>query len=114
MSFEVTLQDIAEAAEKKYGDVVVPVDDSTKVVLRNPLRLSKAEREQISELQDSLNEEGADQEEVLKEILFVVADNKSKARKMVSAFKGDLTQLVTVFTIYQDRVQLGEASPSQD
>lgn len=118
MSFEVTLDDIKAAAEKKYGNLIVPLDESTKVVLRNPLRLSKDERAAIEVLQKQMNEEDeskrVDQEDGLAEMLLLVADNRYTARRLLDSFEGDLTQLVALFQMYQDRTQLGEASPSQD
>ena len=116
MSFKVTLDDIAKAAEKKFGNVEIDLDESTVVVLRNPLRLSEKEREQIKELQDSLNSEGEDmsQEDGLREMLLLVADSKSKARRLLDSFDGDLTKLVALFQMYQEHAQTGEASPSQD
>ena len=116
MSFTVTLDDIKEAAEKRFGNVEVPLDESTVVVLRNPLRLSDEERAELVGMQDRANEaeESEDQSKYFEEMLLIVADSKTKARRLIDSFNGDLTEMVTLVQLYQEHTQMGEASPSQD
>ena len=118
MSFTVTLDDIREAAEKRFGNMEIVLDESTTVVLRNPLRLSKSEREELQGLQEGLNEkENPTQEEqieMLVEILLLVSESKSATRRLVDHLEGDPTELMAIFGLYQDGMQVGEASPSQD
>ena len=116
MSFTVTLDDINNAAEKRFGNVEIPLDESTTVVLRNPLRLSEEERDQLTGLQDSANEaeEDQDQSKYFEEMLLIVGDSKTKVRRLIDSFDGDLTKLVAVVQLYQEYAQMGEASPSQD
>lgn len=107
-----TLDDIRDAAEKKYGATVIDVDGQ-EVELVNALRLKKGDRQALVALQDKLEAEGADQEELLKEALRTVAKTKTQANRLIGAIGDDLAVLAEVFERYTGDSELGEASPSQ-
>lgn len=108
-----SLDDIRAAAEAKYGSCDIEVGNKT-VSLRNPLRLSKPERTKLLGLQSSLNEDEADQEELLTEAIRTIAATGAQAKVLLDAVKGDLAMLVEVFTRYSEGTQAGEASASRD
>ncbi|MFC3504451.1 phage tail assembly protein [Micromonospora krabiensis] len=103
------LDDIRAAAEAKYGSLDIEVGDKT-VRLLNALRLPKAKRDQIAALQDSLKAEGADQEEIMRELIRVAADTKAGGDLLVKAIGDDLTVMAEVLAEYGKRTQVGEAS----
>lgn len=109
-----TLDDIRAAAERKYGSLDIDLGDGQGVELVNPLRLAKTKRDELLQLQDKLNEDGADQAALLERALILVARTEAQGKKLVRAANGDLTILVEVFTRYTEETQAGEASASDD
>ncbi|MEU1309161.1 phage tail assembly protein [Streptomyces cinnamoneus] len=107
------LDDIRRAAEAKYGSTDIELGDET-VRLLNPLRLPKAKRTELSQLQDHMGGDGADQEELLSEAIRLVADTSQSAEKLLAAVNGDLALLAEIFDRYGRGTQVGEASASQD
>lgn len=107
-----TLDDIRKAADAKYGSTDIQVDDTTTVVLRNPLRLSKDERAELSALQNGLDDDGddaVDQAEILQGTLRLVATNKKDVEKLLKAAGDDLAVLAQIVESYGKGVQVGEA-----
>ncbi|MFE7463105.1 phage tail assembly protein [Streptomyces sp. NPDC057499] len=105
-----TLDDIRSAADAKYGSTDIKVDDKTTVVLRNPLRLAKAERDELAGLQDKLDgDDGVDQGEVLADAIRLVAKDKKAAETLVDQVAGDLALLASIFETYTKGTQAGEA-----
>lgn len=107
-----TLDSFRAAAETKYAATFVEVDN-TDVELVNPLRLPKAKRDKLQSLFGDLKAEGAAQEEVLGEIIELVAKVPSHGKKLTKAIDGDLAVLLEVVNAYGEETQAGEASPSQ-
>lgn len=104
-----SLDSIRQAAEARYGSFTVTLDDDSALILRNPLKLSKEEREKLQCLQDRLSEDGEDQGELLSELLKLVATSTAMANKLLKAVGGDLTVLVEIFSQYSEATQAGEA-----
>ncbi|MFE4451419.1 phage tail assembly protein [Streptomyces sp. NPDC056796] len=105
-----SLDDIRAAADAKYGSTDIQLDEKTLVVLRNPLRLSKAERDELSELQGLLDGDGdVDQSEVLSNALRLVAKDKKIAEKLIGQVGDDLALLAQLFSTYSKGTQAGEA-----
>ncbi|WP_432078676.1 phage tail assembly protein [Streptomyces sp. YPW6] len=105
-----SLDDIRSAADAKYGSTDIQIDDKTTVVLRNPLRLSKAERDELGSLQDNLDgNEALDQADVLADAIRLVAKDKKIAEKLIEQIDGDLALLAQVFSTYSKGTQAGEA-----
>lgn len=113
MANTLTLDDIRAAAEAKYGSLDIDIGSIT-VKLLNPLRLTRKKRDALITVQNQLNEEGADQEKLLREALMLVAETPDQAKALLKAIGDDLALLVTIFEQYVERTQLGEASASRD
>lgn len=113
-----TLDDLRAAAEREYGDTTIEIPGEEPVVLLNALRLSKADRKQIVDLQarlGSAEEEGSDidEVEVVSDLIRVAAKGNS-GQRLLDAVDGDLTVLIKILEAYGEETELGEASPSQD
>ncbi|MGW4158698.1 phage tail assembly protein [Streptomyces sp. NPDC004788] len=105
-----SLDDIRAAADAKYGSTNIQLDEKTTVVLRNPLRLAKAERDELASLQDSLDgDDSKDQADVLADAIRLVAKDKKLAEKMIEQVSGDLALLAQIFETYSAGTQAGEA-----
>lgn len=126
-----TLDDIRAATEEKFGsfDIELP---GGELKLRNPLRMSKEERAEFSRLQKALrpaepkkDDEGqevevelTEEQEVAQEteqidkiraILTCVAESSTLAKELINVLGDDLGQTATVFRLYSEKVQAGEA-----
>ncbi|MFI9228980.1 phage tail assembly protein [Streptomyces rimosus] len=108
-----SLDDIRTAAEAKYGSTDIELGDDT-VRLLNPLRLPKLSRQKLTQLQDLMGGEDADQEELLSEAIRLVAETRKAADKLLKAVGGDLALLAEIFDRYGKGTQVGEASASRD
>lgn len=109
-----TLDDIRAAAEQKYGNTDIDLGGGDILSLVNPLRLPKDKRDRLTKIQDVLNEDGADQGDVMREAIRIVASSGEKADRFLSIVGDDLAMLATVFERYTGQTQMGEASASQD
>ncbi|MCC2278890.1 phage tail assembly protein [Streptomyces sp. ET3-23] len=108
-----SLDDIRAAAEARYGSTDIELGDET-IRLLNPLRLPKATRTKLSQLQDSMGGDDADQEELLSEAIRLVAEHSKAADMLLTAVGGDLAVLAEIFDRYGRGTQAGEASASRD
>ncbi|MEU3709010.1 phage tail assembly protein [Streptomyces catenulae] len=106
-----SLDTIRAAAEARYSSTDIELGDNT-VRLLNPLRLPKAKRTALSQLQDRMGGEGADQEELLSEAIRLVAERPTAADDLLNAVDGDLAVLAEIFDRYGKGTQVGEASAS--
>lgn len=119
MATTFTLDDIRAAAEAKYGSTDIQIGD-TLVRLLNPLRLTKVKRTALVAAQKDLEaEEGdeeveVDQEAAFHAILRIVAETEHQAEVLIDAVGDDLAQLASLFSMYSEGTQAGEASASQD
>lgn len=106
-----SLDSIRDAAEAKYGSIDIVFGEHTAVLL-NPLRLSKAKRTELVNLQTEMEAEGSDQEECLTKGLRLVCATEGQADRLLDAIGGDLAVLAEVFDTYGKGTQAGEASAS--
>ncbi|MFJ3907466.1 phage tail assembly protein [Streptomyces vinaceus] len=106
-----SLDAIRAAAEARYGSTDIELGDDT-VRLLNPLRLRKEKRTKLTQLQDRMSGEDADQEELLSEAIRLVAEHPKAADKLLTAIGGDLAVLAEIFDAYGRGTQAGEASAS--
>ena len=104
MANSFSLDDIRAAADKKYGHT-----ELAGVVLLNPIRLSKAKRDELSATQDKLKAEDVDQVAVLEDLLRVVAKDPSAVEGLIIELGGDLGQLMAAFEFYTQETEAGEA-----
>ena len=107
----ISLKDIQDAAEKKYGSLIIDLGEGDTVELVNALRLSKEKRRALTALE---KREGADAEDMLIESLRIVARDEHQANLLVQAVGDDLASLAEIMENYTKDTQVGEASPSQD
>lgn len=103
----ITLSDIRNAADAKYAHTEIDLEDGTVVTLVNVLRLSKENRAIISNSGEALKAEGADQLEILCDVLRAAARNDGE--KLIKAVDGDLAVAMETFTSYMGGTQAGEA-----
>jgi hypothetical protein len=112
-----TVDSIREKAAQEYASTDIELNDGTTAVLLNPLRLSKAKRKKLMSIQDDLEteegEEEKDQEDVLADAIRLVAETKEQGTALLKEFGGDLAALATIFSLYTESTQVGEASASQ-
>ncbi|MFF3017116.1 phage tail assembly protein [Streptomyces sp. NPDC057939] len=106
-----SLDAIRAAAEARYGSTDIELDGDT-VRLLNPLRLRKEKRTELTQLQDHMSGEDADQEELLSQAIRLVAEHPKAADKLLTAINGDLAVLAEIFDRYGKGTQAGEASAS--
>ena len=109
-----TLDDIRDAAEKKYGSTDIDLGDGRVLSLPNPLRLPKDKRDALSAIQDKADEDGADQGETMRSAIRIVAADAVLCEEFLRLVGDDLALLATVFSTYTSGSQVGEASASQD
>jgi len=114
MSKSMNLDDIRAAAEAKYGDLPITMAGGKTVKLLNALRLPKVKRDALAKMQENLDAEGADQAEVLRDVIRTVADSKAGADALIKEVGDDLAVLAEIFSEYGKGTKLGEASGSQD
>lgn len=125
---EFTLDDIRAAAAKRFASYNLRVNDEL-VQLRNPMRLSKADRAEFARLQATKGKkaekdaEGNDIElsteeaeaieagqiDRLKAMLTVVADNRTAVQAVFNEIGDDLALVMELFRAYTEAVKPGEA-----
>lgn len=119
-----SLDEIRESANAKYGALEIEVGDKV-VVLRNVLRLPKADREKLRGLQEKIigekSEDGkripdpdVDQAELFRDVITLVCSSKSDAKVLLSAVGDDLAVLAEIFYEYNKATKVGEAQPSHE
>jgi len=108
-----TLDDIRAAAEAKYGSTDIDLGDGDVLVMTNPLRLSKDKRKALESIQESADAEDADQGDVMREAIRLVAARGDMAEKFIAIAGDDLAILAAAFSTYTEGAQVGEASASQ-
>ncbi|XVS66063.1 phage tail assembly protein [Actinosynnema sp. CA-299493] len=111
-----SLDDIRKAADAKYGSTDIEVGDTT-VRLLNPLRMPKAQRDKLVNLQKDMETGGdeaaeVDQVAIFQNALRTVAETPAQAKVLISAIGDDLGVLAEVFERYTEGQSVGEASSS--
>lgn len=112
-----TLDSIRDAAETKYSSTDIELKDGTEVKLLNPLRLSKAKRKKLMNIQSELDsdddEDAKDQEDVMADAIILVAEDEKLAKALLAEVGDDMAILAEIFSLYTGDAQVGEASASQ-
>lgn len=101
---KITLADIQEAADKKYGPLVIEGIEGGDVTLVNPLRLPKKKRQAMTALDGS----DGDVDDKLVEIVRLAA-SKGDADRLLKAVGDDLAALAEIMADYMGAAQVGEA-----
>lgn len=129
-----SLDQIREAADKKYGDFVVDMGGGEEVRLRSGMRLSEDERKAVRNVEKKhralrlkveaaqeaaeKGEELPEEDEVsldseiialLREQLRIVATDSNAAKKLLDAVGQDDGLLLTIVEQYAEATELGEA-----
>lgn len=104
-----TLDEIRAAVEAKYIAFTVDLPGDKVARLNNVIRLPKATRAKLSSLQADMKVEGADQEELLRSALMLVAETPAQGRALLAALGDDLAMLAETFSQYAKGTQAGEA-----
>ncbi len=117
MSNVITLDSIREKIEAKYAATEIRLSQTEIVKLRNPLRLPKAERARLLNLDEELDGVKGDidaQLELIEEIIEIAADPKhTPGRRLVEEVGNDAAMLLEIVDSYLGEQELGEASTSE-
>jgi len=110
MTSAIDLDFIRDAADKKYAAFEVNVGKGDPVALTNPLRMTKEQRQALSDL----NADDFDDVVDYFVAAFALASSESEAARLREAVGEEPAMYATLFELYSKGVELGEASPSQD
>lgn len=102
----ITLADIQAAADEKYGPLLVDLGDKT-VEMRNPLRLTKAKRDELAALDKAAGDVDSKLATIVK-----IACSPADAKALLAAVGDDLPALAEIVSEWTGSAQVGEASPS--
>ena len=105
----ISLQDIRDAADRKYGPLVIAGIDGGDVTLLNPLRLPAARRKEMTGLDEV---EDLDQDSKLRRIVELAAETPAQGKRLLKAVGDDMGLLAQLLENYGKGVQVGEASTS--
>lgn len=131
MATTVTLDDIFQAAEAKYGSYDITLPDGREIVLEPFLRLGRKRRDALVELYEptaKVDDEGnkvvdddgkpvEDQKDLLEGLqnfIRIVAREGSPVEEFLELVGDRLDALVTIRDQYNEKSQVGEAKPSDD
>lgn len=118
---KITLADIREAADRKYGPFIVELPDGSELPLQSMLRLPGKKRGQLMRMAQEFSEMGRlfvedpelDFASKIEEALRILAPSKAVGDKLIKACDHDAGVLMEVFAGYMEASQPGEASPSE-
>jgi len=113
-----TIQDIRDAADRKYKGLRVDLGDGRVVEFRNILRLDDAARARFEEAQNAFDADredigAGDMINVIKSNLLVVADNEAMAQQVFDMLGNDLVLFYELMESWKEQTQLGEAESSK-
>lgn len=110
MTSAIDLDFIRDAADKKYAAFEVDLGEEGSVSLTNPLRMTKEQRDKLTELEAKEFDDVVDYFTAAWEL----ASSKAEAARLRKALGEEPAIHATLFELYTKGVELGEASPSQD
>lgn len=96
----ITLAQIRQAADDKYGPFVVEGIEGGNVTMLNAIRLSKAKRKKLADMQKLQDDPEADQEQMLRDMVILVASSKPDGERLLKALGDDMAQLAVVLEEY--------------
>lgn len=111
----VSWNDVETEANEKYGPFVLEDVPGGDVTLRNIIRLTKNERQRVTELNAEIKAAKGDTNVVLDaavELLKLVAVGDGGTR-LVGAMADDPPKIMAVLNMYSEATQLGEALRSE-
>lgn len=113
----VSLNQINQEVDNKYGPFVVEDVPGGEVVLRNPIRLTSNERDQLMKLESELRaaQKASDTNAALaagSELVEIVSVGDG-GKRLLKELGDDPSKLMFVLELYSEAVQLGEAKRSE-
>ena len=108
-----TLDDFRAAADKKYGSLTIALPDGSEVELLNVIRLPKAKRDALRDIQETSTED-LDEDAMLKQTISLVCKSEAQANRLFEQVGDDLAVLASILEAYQEKSDLGNASRSAE
>lgn len=108
----ITLDFINEAADERFGPLVIEGVDGGPVTLLNPIRLSKDKRKALQDMQTDATDDVDAALDGLRAMVKLVAKTPSDATRLLKAFGDDQAKLAVLLQEYGQASRVGEASPS--
>lgn len=109
----IRLDDIREAAEKKYGPYVIEGVPGGDVTLLNPIRLPKAKRVKLNKLQSMQESEMVkEQDQLLRDMIILIAATPEDAKRLLDVLGDDSALMAEVLNDYGLKSQAGNPLPS--
>lgn len=114
MATVVKLSDLKRAAEKKYAEYSIDIDDfGNSVTLLPILKLPKHQRDRLDEISKLSDKEDADALDVFHLWASIVAKTQTDANTLIDAMGDDLSYWKQLQDDWSERTQAGEAQPSE-
>jgi hypothetical protein len=118
---KITLTDIQDAADRKYGPFIIEMPDGSEVALRSLLRLPGKKRGELLRKAEQLKDARAlmeadpdmDFAAMIEDTLRILAPTKTAADKLIKVCDHDVAVLMEVFLGYMEASQPGEAQSSE-
>lgn len=123
MSNTITLDDIKNAAKKKFAPVSIGLSDGSQVVLASMLRLSKPDRKAVADALEDVGDIDTEDDdpaslelivEAISKVFNLIADKPAKLLRELDDpdLLVKLTQMSDVLDFWAKETQLGEAGNS--
>lgn len=117
----ISLADIQKAADKKYGDYVIPVEGGKELRFKNPMRMSRDIRRKLADLFDvkkMLEKAEANPDldvyDLYREAFELTAVKPAHFAQLDKAVGDDPAIWTLLFEEFGEATEAGEASPSED
>ena len=112
-----TLDDIRESVEREFVSTKIVIGD-VEVVMTNPIRMTKDQREKLSAAMEGTEEATKEtlegQFDRMLGIIKAAVPNKTQAKLLIDAIGDDLAVAMKVLDAYLQEQKPGEALGSQD
>lgn len=116
MSNSYSLDDLRNDLDREFAPLELTVG-KTRVVLRNPLRLSSADRKVVLDAMKALDDDSLKEDDVdamldeIRKVLGACAD-AGKGDALISAIGDDVALAMKIMSLWSEATQPGEASNS--
>lgn len=119
MSQRITLDQLNDAMETKYGSLFIEGSNGSEVEVRNLLRVPREDRAAVRDLIELINaddekSEGFDEEEIVYEVMRHVVATPGQFEELKRIVGDDMAKLIYIFEQWMSDSEPGEASPSQN
>lgn len=104
------LDALKAAAETRYANTPIDIDDDNTVVLINALQLDEAQRASLAPSEKPADDAAPEtQLEFFRRFIRIVADTPEGAAKLIEEFGENLAYHVECFRVWSEETQAGEA-----